>query len=108
MVGLFGGTKVEVWASDMTRPEGSSSLLEGEETEDGRLEVPFVGDGTELFVALGAAIGIDTCRSARLGLAGNNSTLGEAKRERMFRNADFFFGGMGIDKRAAGRLGFFI
>ena len=106
MVGLFGGTKVEVSASDMTWLEGSLSSLEGEETEDGRLEVPFIGDGTELFAALGA-VGIDACRNARLGLAENNLTLGEAKRDMMFRNADFLFGGMGQDKRAAGRLGFF-
>jgi hypothetical protein len=83
------------------------SSLEGEETEDGRLEVPFVGDETELFAALGVVIEIDGCRKPWLGLAGDSSMLGEAKRERVLRNADFLFGSMGIDKRAAGSLGFF-
>jgi len=107
MVGLFGRTKVEVSASDMTWLKGSLSSLEGEETEGGRLAVPFIGDGTELFGALGVVVEIDICRNPRLGLTGDNLTLGEAKRERVLRNADFLFGGMGIDKRAAGSLGFF-
>jgi len=35
------------------------SSLEGEETEDGRLELPFNGDGMELFAALGVVVEID-------------------------------------------------
>jgi hypothetical protein len=62
MVGLFGGTRVEVSASDMTLLKGSLSSLEGEEAEDGRLEVPFIGDVAELFAALGIVVGIDACR----------------------------------------------
>jgi hypothetical protein len=107
MVGLFGGTRAEVSASDMTWLKGSLSSLEGEETEDGRLKIPFVGDATELFAALGVVDEFDVCRNPWLGLAGDNLTLGEAKRERVLRNADFLFGGMGIDERAAGSLGFF-
>ena len=63
MVGLFGGTRVEVSASDMTLLKGSLISLEGEETEDGRLEVPFVGDATELFVAFGVVVEINGCRN---------------------------------------------
>ena len=107
MVGLFGGTNVEVSASDMTWLKGSLSSLEGEETEDERLEVPFIGDATELFPTLGVVVEIDICRNPLLGLAGDSLTLGEAKRERVLKNADFLFGGIGIDKRAAGSLGFF-
>jgi len=62
MVGLFGGTRVEVSVSDMTLLKGSLISLEGEETEDGRLEVPFVGDATEPFVAFGVVVEIDGCR----------------------------------------------
>jgi hypothetical protein len=40
-------------------------------------------------------------------LGGDSLTLGEAKRERVLKNADFLFGGIGMDKRAAGSLGFF-
>ena len=36
--------------------------MEGEETEEGRLEVPFVGDATELFAAFGVAVEMDICR----------------------------------------------
>lgn len=107
MVGLFGGTRVEVSASDMTWLKGSLSSLDGEETKEGRLEVPLVGGATEPFTALCAADEFDVCRNPWPGLAGDNLTLGEAKRERVLRNADFLFGGVGIDKRAAGSLGFF-
>ena len=62
IVGLFGGTKVEVSTSDMTWLKGSLSSLVGDETEDGRLEVPFVGDAMELFAALGIFVEIDICR----------------------------------------------
>jgi len=103
MVGLFGRTKVEVSASDMTWLKRSLSLLEGEETEGWRchsseMRRNYLGH---------VVVEIDACRKPRLGLAGDNSTLGEAKRERVLRNADFLFGGIGIDKRAAGSLGFF-
>lgn len=63
MVGLFGGTRVEVSVSDMTWLNGSFNSLEGEETEDGRLEVPFVGDATELFATLCVVVEIDACRN---------------------------------------------
>jgi len=62
IVGLFGGTRVEVSASDMTWLKGSLSSLEGEETEDERLEEPFVGDATEVFAAQGVVVEIDACR----------------------------------------------
>ena len=107
MVGLLGGTRVEVSTSDMTWLKGSLISLEGEETEDERLEVPFIGDATELFAALGVVVEIDGCRAPLLGLAGESLTPGEAKRERVLRNADFLFGGIGMDKRAAGSVGFF-
>jgi hypothetical protein len=107
MVGLFGGTSVAVSVSDITWLKGSLSSLEGEETEEGRLEEPFIGDATELFAAFGVVVEIDGSRDPLLGLAGDNLTLGEAKRERVLRNADFLFGGMGIDNRAEGRVGFF-
>jgi hypothetical protein len=63
MAGLFGGTKVEASASDMTWLKGSLSSLEGEETEEERLEVPFIGDATELFAAFGVVVEIDICRN---------------------------------------------
>jgi hypothetical protein len=107
MVGFVGGIRVDASVSDITWPKGSLSSLEGEETEDGRLEVPFVGDETELFAALGVVVEIEGCRKPWLGLAGDSLTPGEAKRERVLRNADFLFGGMAIDERAAGSLGFF-
>ena len=62
MVGLFGRTRVEVSTSDMTWLKGSLSSLEGEETEEGRVGVPFVGDAMELFAALGVLVEIDICR----------------------------------------------
>jgi hypothetical protein len=63
MVGLLGGTRVEVSASDMTWLKGSLSSLEGEEREDGRFVVPFVGDAAELLEALGAVVEFDVCRN---------------------------------------------
>jgi len=63
IVGLFGGTRVEVSVSDMTWLKGSLISLEGEETEDERLELPFIGDATELFAALGVVVEIDICRN---------------------------------------------
>ena len=62
IVGLFGGTRVEVSASDMAWLKGSLISLEGGGTEDGRLEVSFIGDATELFAALGVVVEIDICR----------------------------------------------
>ena len=58
---LFGGTRAKVLGSGRTSLKGSLILLEGEETETGRLEVAFVGDATELFVVFGVVVEIDGC-----------------------------------------------
>ena len=106
IVGLLGGTRVEVSASDMNWLKKSLSSLDREEREDGRFVMPFVGDAVELLVAPGAVVEFDVCRNPWPDLVGESLTLGEVKRERMLRNADFF-GGMGRGKRVAGSLGFF-
>jgi hypothetical protein len=83
------------------------SSLEGEETEDGRLEVPFVGDEMEIFAALDVVVEINGCHKPWLGLVGDSLMPGEAKQERVLGNADFLFGGMGIDKKSGRELGLF-
>ena len=69
--------------------------------------MPLVWDPTVPFAVPGVIDEFDVWRNPLPGLAGDSLALGEAKRERVLRNADFLFGGMGIDKRAAGSLGFF-
>jgi hypothetical protein len=80
--------------------------LEGEETEDGRLEVPFVGDEMELFAVLGVGVETNGCCKPWLGLAGDILTPGDGKRERVLRNIDSLSSGMGINKSGR-KLGLF-